>query len=294
MAAPTAEQPTAPQRTSCSTCSDTRFVDADEKPDEGYLPRQRPCPACETPRRNRVRARKIGRPVPENWRGWSWDRLDVPAAAATTLKQWADFYVLMHEQLAEHGHDSTWAEEQEPMEGIWLTGGTGSMKTAAAAVLVQEIGRRLPDVGAGYAAFYAVDQLLGKLRATHGDDATDRIGDLHDALAAVDLLVLDDVVAPKHSEFTVSELYSLLNARYDAKFKPIIFTADATEAEVEAMFARAAGRENVGEAIMRRWRDRTLMVELPIRDLESNRPTAETLQVKITRLNYGKTPAEAA
>ena len=75
-------------------------------------------------------------------------------------------------------------------------------------------------------------KLLSELRRTFDDDARDRTSTSIDALAAVDLLHLDDVGAERSNEWVLEQLYAIVNARYEEE-KAIVITSNLGPTELE-------------------------------------------------------------
>jgi|GEM_PF-6173778 len=120
-------------------------------------------------------------------------------------------------------------------KGLWLGGESGTGKTAAASLIVLEARRK------GIAASFAnVPQLLTRLARTRWDDDFDmQEEDLHEILADVPLLVLDDLSATKGTPFALEQLYLIINRRYNrAGYNATIVTSDLDRTQLERLFGR--------------------------------------------------------
>ena len=111
--------------------------------------------------------------------------------------------------------------------GLYLCGAAGCGKTFLAAIVAQELLKRGKTV-----IFSDVPTLLGALKATFSDDAEARIDELMANLAAVDVLVLDDLGTETPTEWAVERLYMIVNQRYSAN-KAIIVTSNLAPTEAE-------------------------------------------------------------
>ncbi len=94
--------------------------------------------------------------------------------------------------------------------GLWLTGDVGTGKTSLA-MLVSKAA-----IDAGYSvAIYSLPRLLNLIRDEL--DTDNSVLDLIDRLAAVDLLHIDDLGAQHTTSWRLEQLYSIVDARYQAK-----------------------------------------------------------------------------
>ena len=120
-------------------------------------------------------------------------------------------------------------------KGLWLYGGQGTGKTCAAVAATKELRRRGYTVG-----FHSAPNLLDKLRAAaHNDDDRQAADHLMKQLAALDLLVLDDLGAQASTNYALDRFYRLVNDRYVEQRALIIttnFTPDELERELHPRF----------------------------------------------------------
>lgn len=115
--------------------------------------------------------------------------------------------------------------------GLLLAGGCGSGKTHLAAAIVHDLTRR------GYrAVFLTSGRYLDSLKNAFGDREKSR--SLQDEVRHANLLVLDDLGAEHISDWSKSELFALLNDRYE-QLKPTVITTNLT---LDALTARLGQR----------------------------------------------------
>ena len=115
--------------------------------------------------------------------------------------------------------------------GLFLSGSCGTGKTHLAGAIVHTLIKR------GYRAMLmTTNRLLDTLKGAFGDN--ERTARIKEELATCDLLVLDDIGAEHISDWAKSELFSLLNERYEMN-KTTILT---TNLSIEALTARLGKR----------------------------------------------------
>jgi DNA replication protein DnaC len=246
----------------CAKCQDEGFVEV-KTPAGG-----RGVQLCEC-KRERMAARRsriVAKPIPKNWRNFGFDRLspELPSAVMAHLRRWVSYYL-----------DALSSEGEPPSRGLWIVGRSGTIKTGAAAAAAQEIGWRLHEVDRdrwmsewrhSWLGWWPLNKLLRELRATQAEDAEVSERQLHLALASVQLLVLDDLVAPRITPFASEALYGILDARYEEGLPTIITTNLIDEDELETRIGAEDAER--GESIVRRIRERCVRIEFPERDRE--------------------------
>lgn len=115
--------------------------------------------------------------------------------------------------------------------GLFLSGTCGTGKTHLAGAIVHALIRK------GHRAILmTTTKLLDTLKSAFGDN--ERTARIKEELAAADLLVLDDIGAEYISDWAKSELFNLLNERYEMN-KTTILT---TNLSIEALTARLGQR----------------------------------------------------
>jgi DNA replication protein DnaC len=148
---------------------------------------------CRPQRLSRARARSLEAVVPRRYRGVSFDRAPVtemPEPVVTEVRR----YVRHVEQRLDE----------------WLVGDVGTGKTTLAMI----ISRAALDAGRTV-AIYSLPRLLNLIR--QAIDSEQGMLDYLDRLSAVDLLHIDDLGAEKTTEWVLEQLYSIVNARYEAQ-----------------------------------------------------------------------------
>jgi DNA replication protein DnaC len=105
-------------------------------------------------------------------------------------------------------------------KGLWLVGDVGTGKTTLAMLVSKaalQAGRSV--------AIYSLPRLLNLIRETIDSDVGKL--DFLDRLAAVDLLHIDDLGAETKTDWVMEQLYSIVNARYEAQ-RAILATTNLT------------------------------------------------------------------
>ncbi|HEY1834854.1 MAG TPA: AFG1/ZapE family ATPase [Solirubrobacteraceae bacterium] len=119
--------------------------------------------------------------------------------------------------------------------GLWLTGDIGTGKTTLAMIVSKaaiEAGRSV--------AIYSLPRLLNVLREAMGSG--EGLVPFLDRLAAVDLLHIDDLGVEKQTEWVLEQLYSIVNARYEAQ-RAIVATSNLMPDELaDQLGARTVSR----------------------------------------------------
>ncbi|MBO9532418.1 MAG: ATP-binding protein [Solirubrobacteraceae bacterium] len=121
--------------------------------------------------------------------------------------------------------------------GLWFEGPHGTGKTT----LGMLVSKRALAAGKSVAV-YSVPRLLAELRDTFDDDAEMSATQLIDRLTAVELLHLDDLGAERTSPWVLEQLYSLINARYEAERAILVTTNLDREQLIEQIGARSVSR----------------------------------------------------
>lgn len=111
-----------------------------------------------------------------------------------------------------------WLVNEKPTKGAYFYGGVGTGKTFLAAIVAQSFisdGRQV--------IFGDMPSLLADIKATF--DGGESTSAFLDKLLTVDLLVLDDIGAEKITDWSASQVYLLINGRYNAGL-PVIVTSN--------------------------------------------------------------------
>ena len=183
----------------------------------------RPC-RCRAQLISRRKARQLSAVIPRKYKDVSFDRNPVaqmPDAVVRPVRA----YVRNVDANLDEGR------------GLWLFGEVGTGKTTLAMLVAKaalEAGRSV--------AIYSMPRLLNEIRRTYDEGADSSYIELHDRLAEVDLLHLDDVGAEKTSPWVLEQLYAIVNARYEAQRSMTITTNLGLEELVEQIGDRTVSR----------------------------------------------------
>jgi DNA replication protein DnaC len=171
-------------------------------------------------RRGRIaaaRAASLEGRIPNLYRGVSFDRppvLGMPEAIVSEVRRYV------------RNLDARMAEGR----GLWLTGDVGTGKTSLAMIVSKAA------IDAGYSvAIYSLPRLLNLIRDEIG--AENSLLDLLDSLSSVDLLHIDDLGAQHTTPWRLEQLYSIVDARYQAK-RAIIATTNLMPDELAEQMGR--------------------------------------------------------
>jgi DNA replication protein DnaC len=153
-------------------------------------------------RRTRIAAahtRRLAGRIPKRYQGVSFERPPLSDLARTAPDQVAAVraYVRSVDKNVDAGR------------GLWIYGDVGTGKTTLAMLVSKaalEAGRSV--------AIYSLPRLLSLLRESM--DTQGGLLEFMDRLAAVDLLHIDDLGAENQTEWVLEQLYSIVNARYEA------------------------------------------------------------------------------
>jgi len=190
-AVPPSPPPSAFEAAPCSygTCDGSGFV-IDEATNTASDCR------CRPQRLSRARARSLEAVIPRRYSGVSFDRAPVvgmPSPVVDAVRR----YVRHIDERLDEGR------------GLWLIGDVGTGKTTLAML----VSKAALDAGRTV-AIYSLPRLLNVIRRAIDSEAG--MLDYLDRLTAVDLLHIDDLGAEKTTEWVLEQLYSIVNARYEA------------------------------------------------------------------------------
>jgi DNA replication protein DnaC len=151
-----------------------------------------------------IRARTLEARIPKRYRAIAFehsDVIDIERRGPTQVREVRDFVRNIDANLDEG-------------RGLWLTGGSGTGKTALAMI----VSKAAIDAGRTV-AIYSCPRLLSVIR-----DSIERGGVLEflDRLAAADLLHIDDLGAEHRTEWVLEQLYTIVNARYEDERSTIV------------------------------------------------------------------------
>jgi DNA replication protein DnaC len=180
---------------------------------------------CRAARIAGARTRSLAGRIPRRYRGVSFERPPVSDMARSAPDQIRSVrrYVQAIEQNLDCGR------------GLWIQGDVGTGKTTLAML----VSKAALDAGRSV-AIYSLPRLLNLLRESM--DSEKGMVDFMDRLTAVDLLHLDDLGAENSSDWVLEQLYSIVNARYEAE-QAIVATTNLMPDELsERLGARTVSR----------------------------------------------------
>ncbi len=180
---------------------------------------------CRAARIAGARTRGLEGRIPKRYRGVSFERPPVSDIARSAPEQVRAIrrYVRSIEANLDAGR------------GLWIQGDVGTGKTTLAMLISKaalEAGRSV--------AIYSLPRLLNLLRESLDSDGGKL--DLIDRLTAVDLLHVDDLGAEHQTDWVLEQLYSIVNARYEAE-RAVLATTNLMPDELDARLgARTVSR----------------------------------------------------
>jgi DNA replication protein DnaC len=180
---------------------------------------------CRAGRIATARTRSLAGRVPRRYQGVSFDRPPVSDIARTAPDQIQAVrrYVRGISQNLDSG------------KGLWIQGDVGTGKTTLAML----VSKAALDAGRSV-AIYSLPRLLNLLREAM--DSEHGKLDFLDRLTAVDLLHIDDLGAENRTDWVLEQLYSIVNARYEAE-RAIVATTNLMPDELaERLGARTVSR----------------------------------------------------
>jgi DNA replication protein DnaC len=155
---------------------------------------------CRAARVASARTRSLAGRIPRRYRGVSFDRPPISDIALSAPDQ--------IQSVRRYVRDI--AENLDSGRGLWIQGDVGTGKTTLAMV----VSKAALDAGRSV-AIYSLPRLLNLLRESMDSDGGKL--DFLDRLTAVDLLHLDDLGAENRTDWVLEQLYSIVNARYEAE-----------------------------------------------------------------------------
>ena len=180
---------------------------------------------CRRARIAAARTRRLEGRIPRRYQHVSFERPPVTDLARTAPEQVQ--YVRAYARDIERNLDRG--------RGLWIHGDVGTGKTTLAML----VSKAALDAGRSV-AIYSLPRLLSILRESM--DSPGGKLDLMDRLAAVDLLHVDDLGAENQTEWVLEQLYSIVNARYEAE-RAIVATTNLMPDELnDRLGARTVSR----------------------------------------------------
>ena len=181
--------------------------------------------ACRAARISAAQTRSLAGRIPRRYQGASFERAPVVDMARSAPDQVESVrrYAAGIEDNLDHGR------------GLWILGDVGTGKTTLAMLVSKaalQAGRSV--------AIYSLPRLLSLLR--DAIDSPQGLLDLLDRLTAVELLHIDDLGAENRTDWVLEQLYSIVNARYEAE-RAIVATSNLMpDALSERLGARTVSR----------------------------------------------------
>src|SRR6202790_1597887 len=180
---------------------------------------------CRPGRIARVRAARLEARIPRRYLGVSFDRPPVSDIARTAPDQIQSVRRYVRDVVA----------NLDAGRGLWIQGDVGTGKTTLAML----VSKAALDAGRSV-AIYSLPRLLNLLRESMDSDKG--MLDFMDRLTSVDLLHIDDLGAENSSEWVLEQLYSIVNARYEAE-RAIVATTNLMPDELsDRLGARTVSR----------------------------------------------------
>jgi DNA replication protein DnaC len=151
-------------------------------------------------------------------------------------------------------------ENLDAGRGVWIMGDVGTGKT----VLAMLVSKAALDAGRTV-AIYSLPRLMSMIRKAIEEEQG--VVGLLDRLAAVDLLHVDDVGAENPTDWTLEQLYSIVNARYE-DCRSIVMTTNLDPSQLaEQIGERTVSRliEMCGDPVPLFGEDRRRELPVPTR-----------------------------
>jgi DNA replication protein DnaC len=188
---------------------------------------------CRAGRVAMAQARSLEGRIPRRYEGVSFERPPVSDMARTAPEQIR--VIRRYVQSIESNLDAG--------RGLWLVGDVGTGKTTLAML----VSKAALDAGRSV-AIYSLPRLLNLVRDEIGGENS--LLSLLDRLCSVELLHIDDFGAQHTTPWRLEQLYSIIDARYQAR-RAIIATTNLMPAELSEQMGRRVMKrvftENDGE-----------------------------------------------
>jgi DNA replication protein DnaC len=180
---------------------------------------------CRAGRIASARTKSLAGRIPRRYMGVSFDRPPVTEIARTASDQIQSVRRFVRDI----------GENLDAGRGLWIQGDVGTGKTTLAML----VSKAALDAGRSV-AIYSLPRLLNLLRESM--DSEQGMLDFMDRLTAVDLLHLDDLGAENQTDWVLEQLYSIVNARYEAE-RTIVATTNLMPDELsERLGSRTVSR----------------------------------------------------
>jgi DNA replication protein DnaC len=171
------------------------------------------------------RARRLAGRIPRRYQGVGFDRPPV-----SDIARIAPEHVRIVRRYVENIDANL-----DRGKGLWLEGDVGTGKTTLAML----VSKAALDAGRSV-AIYSLPRLLSLLRESM--DQEGGLVDFLERLGEVDLLHIDDLGAENRTDWVLEQLYSIVNARYEAERAIVATTNLMPDALSEHLGARTVSR----------------------------------------------------
>jgi DNA replication protein DnaC len=174
---------------------------------------------CRAVRTREAATRRLWAGMPKRFRGVSLERKPICDISDEAMRD-------LRTYLADVG------ARLDAGEGLWLHGPNGTGKTSIAMLVAREAIKAGRSVAA-----YSLPALLGRIRATFDAEHGTPYLTLFERLTSIDLLVLDDLGAERHTEWVLEQLYAIVNERW-AEERAVVITTNLRDFELEAQLGQ--------------------------------------------------------
>ncbi len=166
---------------------------------------------CRAERIARNRTRGLHDTIPERYRDVAFDRAPVNQMEPRIVREVRHFCERIASKLDEG-------------KGFFFFGEPGTGKTTLAMLIAQHAMKARRSV-----AIYTTPWLLARIASTY-ENQHETYMEIMDRLGAVDLLQIDDLAIRTEKEWTLQQLYTVINRRYEDK-RSLVVTANVESPE---------------------------------------------------------------
>lgn len=137
--------------------------------------------------------------------------------------------------------------------GCWINGKQSTGKTKNANLIAKQCSKN------GMSVILKTEiEILNDIKNSYNKNQPSQ--EIIEMFTGCDVLIIDDLGKGKPSDWSISELFNIINQRYNS-VKPTCITTDRTEEELKSRWA-TSGEEINGNAILRRLKDSTSVIDL--------------------------------